>query len=108
MNEEYLTAAAIVAVVVMVAIGGYILLSKMGFARQRQTLPTIVGMNDGLFILLSKYKKWRIVDMADREAVERLYRYFNHGLNSSFRLTIKVNDRGIKVLKSHKRGIRKS
>ena len=105
---EYLTAAAIVAVVVVVAIGGYILLSKMGFTRQRQTLPTIVGINSGLFALLSKYREWRIEAIADKKAIQRCCLYFNHGMNPSFCPTIKANAMGMKVLKSHKRGTRKS
>ncbi len=101
--NEYLTAAAIVFVVTAISlIGGWYLLSKMGFTRQRQTLPTIVGMNNGLFTLLSKYRKWRIVDIVDTKAVKKYSLYLNHGLNPSFYPTIKTNKRGMAVLKSHK------
>ena len=56
--NEYLTAAVIVAVIVAVAIvGGRVLLSKMSFARQRQTLPTIRINRTGMEILKSHKKK---------------------------------------------------
>ena len=101
--DKYLTAAAIVLVVTIVSlIGGWHLLSKMSFTRQRQTLPTIVGMNNGLFALLSKYRKWRVVDMVDNKAVQKYPLYFNHGLNPSFYPTIEANKRGVAILKSHK------
>ena len=101
--NEYLTAAAIVAVVIAVAIvGGRVLLSKMSFARQRQTLPTIVGMNSDLFVLLSEYRKWKVADATNRKLIKKYYPYFDHGLDQFFCLTIKANERGMTVLKSHK------
>ena len=108
MNEEYLTAVAIVFTVMAVCtVGGYILFSK-GFTRQRQTLPTIVGINSGLFVLLSKYREWRIEAIADEKTIQRCCLYFDHGMNPSFCPTIKANAMGMKVLKSHKRRTRKS
>ncbi len=101
--NEYLTAAAIVFVVVAVSlISGWYLLSKLSFTQQR-TVPTIVGMNNGLFALLSKYRKWRIVDMVDEKAMKKYSLYLDHGLNQSFCLMIRANKRGIVILKSHKK-----
>lgn len=101
MSDEYLTAAAIVVVVITVSlIGGYTILSKMKFTRQRKTKET----NKTLRNLLSKYIDWMVVESADQKFVEaggKYSKYFKHGINPFFYPTVKANKMGRKYLQSH-------
>ena len=92
--NEYLNAAMIViAVMTVYIVGGYILLSKMGFAQRRE----FTVLDKKLYELLSMYRDWQIVRPTDRVFIEaggKYSMYFEYVLNPSFCLTARTNKMG--------------